>query len=359
MTFLMSPRLPFREPSPEFALAAACCAWAIGRTDQLGEWQGAVDGERFLAIVRRHRIAGLAWQALAHRSDVLSASASAELEREGRRVASDGLRAAAECHRLQKRCAAEGIYLMFLKGLPVGKLAYGNALVKTSWDIDILVPDPDVTRAGALLRAMGYVGPEVGRLAGLHRVHKESTWIGANQTPVELHTRLADSPRLLAGVGTGSPRQQVEVVPGVVLPTLAGDALLAYLAVHGASSAWFRLKWIADFAGLLSGHSGDQVEHLAESMRELGAGRSVGQALLLANWLFGTPVPASVTQDRSHWRLARIACDQLMAEREPTARPLGTATIHWSQLLLRPGARFAVEEGARQLGEIAHRRLRR
>lgn len=50
-----------------------------------------------------------------------------------------------------------------------------------------------------------------------------------------------------------SARQLVEVACGIELPTLARDEPSAHLCVHGASSAWFRLKWITDLAALIDG----------------------------------------------------------------------------------------------------------
>ena len=67
-----------------------------------------------------------------------------------------------------------------------------------------------------------------------------------------LHTRVADHPDLLSQVGIDSPIQIVTVAKHIALPTLARDELFAYLTVHGASSAWFRLKWITDLAALLA-----------------------------------------------------------------------------------------------------------
>jgi len=78
------------------------------------------------------------------------------------------------------------------------------------------------------------------------------------------------------------------VAPGIRLPTLARDEQFAYLCVHGASSAWFRLKWISDLAGVLHGQSGEMIERLFERSQALGAERAAGQALLLADRLFGS-----------------------------------------------------------------------
>jgi hypothetical protein len=127
--------------------------------------------------------------------------------------------------------------------------------------------------------------------------------------------------------------------------------MFAHLCVHGASSAWFRLKWIADLASLLSRWGGD-LQHLFQRSQPLGAGRSAGQALLLAHRLFETALPPHLLQslesDRSIRWLSKIALEQLLAP-EPGDRPFGTAMIHASQLRLRPDCAFQASEARRQI----------
>ena len=52
--------------------------------------------------------------------------------------------------------ASAGVALLFLKGLTVGKLAYGNAMLKMGWDIDLLVDPDQLVEAAGLLEARGY-----------------------------------------------------------------------------------------------------------------------------------------------------------------------------------------------------------
>jgi len=137
--------------------------------------------------------------------------------------------------------------------------------------------------------------------------------------------------------------------------------LFAYLAVHGASSAWFRLKWIADFAGLLHGRAAGEIARLYLASQNLGAGRAAGQALLLADALFGTltELPAlrdQIARDRATRRLFRAALGLLSGEpREPTQRLGGTFVIHWTQLLLLPGAAYKISEVSRQAQRLVTR----
>lgn len=159
-------------------------------------------------------------------------------------------------------------------------------------------------------------------------------------------------------VGAHSPSQCVEVGNGIRLPTLADEELFAYLAVHGASSAWFRLKWISDFAGVLHRRSAEEIKHLYRRSRQLSAGRAAGQALLLADALFDTLENApdlenELRSDRATHRLYRAALRLVTGEpREPTDRRFGTLTIHWTQLLLLPGIAYKLSEFRRQAARL-------
>lgn len=350
-------RPPFALPT-EFALAVECCRAGfagldMARGEELAE---STDWAAFLTIVRRHRIEALAWQAvrLLNPPDRVAD----ELAADARRISEQGLRSAAECRDLQRSFEKAGIEVLFVKGLTLGKLAYGNPFVKMGWDIDLLIDPATVGAAAEALVASGYslLMPErPERLARWHEARKESAWRNRGGVVVELHSRLADSDRLIPGITTASPRREVEIAPGVRLPTLAAEDLFAYLCVHGASSAWFRLKWISDLAGLLEDCGAGETERLYLRSQELGAGRAAAQALVLIAWLFGSPAPALTARlDRgtNRW-LAKRALKQLLAVQEPTRRPLGTVTIHASQFALLPGGDFKLAEFRRQFRDAA------
>src|SRR6185503_8385880 len=109
-------------------------------------------------------------------------------------------------------------------------------------------------------------------------------------TVLELHTAFVDSARMLGAVDIHAARQPVALPGNIVLDTLARDELFAYLAVHGATHAWSRLKWLADIAAFAA-REPEAVETLYRRSVALGAGRSGGQALLLAHDLLALPVP--------------------------------------------------------------------
>lgn len=360
-----------RAPSAEFDLLVACCRWPLTPAgyERIAAGVAVIDWARFLRLAARHRVEGIVAKALADAGVDFPLAAKAELFAAAGRIARQNLTLAAESIQLLRRLEHAGIAPLFVKGVTLGALAYGDIARKAGWDIDLLVAPTDLETAAAVLLDRGYTVtiPATDRpavdLPCWHRHAKESVWRSADGTiHVELHTALTDSPLLLPGAGTASPRRAVEVSPGLALPTLAEDELFAYLAVHGASSAWFRLKWIADFAALIGGETPAEIARLYRRSLELGAGRAAALALLLADGLFCVAMSPQLRRELQADQVTRWLV--VIARRKLTGRGgeieldrvvLGTATIHAAQLGLLPGWRFKRAELARLLMQTARR----
>jgi hypothetical protein len=107
---------------------------------------------------------------------------------------------------------------------------------------------------------------------------------------------------------------------------------------------------------LIHGCAPEELERLHQRSQELGAGRASGQALLLADAVYGTlgdarALKQSLERDGQTRRLLRTASRQLSGAAEPvepTSRPFGTMPIHYSQFFLRPGPAFKLSELVRQ-----------
>jgi len=348
------------EASNEFRLAVDCCRHAFDPVDdaRLAQTAGGVDWSRFLSVVERHRIAGLAWHALRELNLPMPEETREALASKSASIAAQGLQAAVQSAEISSALDRAGIRHLFVKGLLVGALAYPSPFIKQSWDVDLLVGEEAIEESAALLRTLGFelIFPSIGtdwpRLASWHRVQKDSAWRHERSgLVVELHSRLADNPLLIPDVDVTSPTRMVTLADGIALPTLEWPEMFAHLCVHGASSAWFRLKWIADLAALVS-RSTEPLESLFDRSQHLGSGRSAAQGLLLAHRLFDLQLPGRLLRclksDRAAIRLERAAMQQLLAP-EPGDRAFGTLTIHATQLLLLPGMGFKLAESRRQL----------
>lgn len=339
--------------SAELRLAVACCS-PLSDPERLAATARAVNWPRFVATIDRHRIAGLAARALA---GIAPGEAAAALAKRAQRDAAASLRAAAAIANLEPRFDAAGVRRLHLKGLTLSVLAYGDPFLKASADIDLLVDPVDIPAAAEVLADTGFVLAEPARLpqarlGDWHLRHKESVWFRwEDGVVIDLHSRLADSPALFP-LTVSAPSQRVAVASGLTISTLASEELLVYLAIHGASSCWFRLKWIADFAAL---------RETQPSLQSVGD-RSMAQALLLADVLFETGIGEIerdiLLSDPVHCRMLSLALDAIAAG-EPTERRFGTLPIHRNQLLMRPGLRFVVGEAWRQFGSLVSNRLAR
>lgn len=172
--------------------------------------------------------------------------------------------------------------------------------------------------------------------------------------PVELHTRLADHPRLLPGVTAAGRVERVDLGAAGPARTLSAETLFAYLCVHGAASGWWRLKWLADVSALISRRDRSQLERWCAAAAALGAGRAASQAFLLADALLGAAVPPELLlralQDRGAQRGAALAI-RLMnrgGPAEPAKLRWGVQPLRLPHFLLGSGLRFKVEELRRQ-----------
>ena len=351
--------------SREFQLMLDCCSGAFaGRESGPLQAPGIdFDWGNFVSLARRHRVQGIVWNTLNNAAFACPDHARKELAEDAAAIARNNLRAAVESKRLASLFEDARIPLRFVKGLTLGALAYRDPFLKMAKDIDLLVPAELVGEASQLLSAAGYAPIDLANdgtgesVTQWHLRSKESAWMhSGNGLHVDLHTRLADNPAFIPQVGMDSSPCLVRVAEGIELPTLPSEDLFPYLCVHGASSAWFRLKWISDFASLIWRVDEAQIALLYERSQRLGAGRSAAQALLLVRDLFGFGAGPdldhklrSIPANRILLAIALFHLEGWLGTREPTAIPLGTVGIHLSQLLLRPGMRYKFSELQRQV----------
>lgn len=353
--------------SAELQLCIQCCRAVFdrGNRNAIRDLSAAVDWDRVIRSARYHRIQGLVWNGLSNTEIDVPAQAAQALSADSEAIAAANLQIAGEASQLNSAFRSAGINLLFVKGLTLGALAYPNPFLKMGWDMDLLIDPRQLAPAAMLLRERGFVQTVPSMPASIQRWHgrrKESTWQRHGKQFVELHTRLADNRHLIPGIDVHSSRQEVDIAPGITLPTLGRDELFAYLCIHGASSAWFRLKWITDLAALL--HDAPDIERLYERSQQLSAFRAAGQALLLADRLYGTlrgsPLRDRLQGDRATRRLAEAAFRQIAGRaepREPTSTPFGTWRIHATQLSLKPGIGFKLGEIGRQIADAVTGRL--
>ena len=351
-----------KQHNPEFDLAVSCSRWP--RSDAADEQTramatgGSIDWDRFLRLVRRHRVEGLVVAAFARAGIVTPDHVSQALGAAARDIARQNLVYTAESARLSRMFAEAETPILFLKGLPLAIAAYGTLAVKKAWDVDILVLPEAASAAAVLLGEAGYerVLPPPSyserQVRLWFELSKETLWRHPQRgVHVELHTRLTDNALLLPGLSAASPSEEVELASGISVATLRRPELFSYLCVHGAAHSWSRLKWLADVAALINGDSPEELDRLYRQSLEIGAGRCSGQALTLCSMLFGTRLSADLEEelrrDRLTMWLVRTALRVLAgrgSEQELNETALGTLPILMGHFAMGRGWRYFLQE---------------
>lgn len=293
MTAPVSPRLA-QHPniSAEFAFVCACAALLHPpRTDDRYD---DLDGDTLAAIAHRHQVVPLVVEALKRRGLAIPPALAARYDPLA------PLRSAREAIRLHTLLIADEIEPILLKGSTLAMLAYGAIQRRQFGDIDLLVRPTEALRAARLLEDAGYrtlggAGDLSERVTRTMPLAKDiAIRHPGNRHIVELHWRMTDNLHERP-VRDREAIQWVELAPGAAVPTLATDALFAYVCNHGAAHLWARLRWLADVAALLAREAdgGDRVWHAAIARRQT---RAAASAILLAGHFFGTPPPHPPSQ---------------------------------------------------------------
>ena len=344
--------------SPEFRLATACAIWppSNGRTESIRDASaGPLDWDRFLQVVKRHRVAGLVQEGLTRAHTEIPAHISSKIAAETRASLQYNLASAAEASRVWHLFTEAHLPVMFIKGVSLAVLAYGNIGLRHSRDIDLLVPAPAISEACGILERCGYrrsLPPpnfsEAQLRTWLHRC-KEICYIhDGKQLVLELHSRLFDNSRLLSDIVIDGPLRIVSVTKEISLPTLGNADLFAYLCAHGAVCRWFRLKWLADIGALLAQQSESGIEQFYLAAEARGAGRSAAEAMLLCSHLLGTTIPERLLaklrrRPGIRW-LETTAFKAMSAEQIPPDLAFGTTWSSVARFLLGQDWRYWLAE---------------
>lgn len=325
-----------------------------------------------LRVLYRHRIIGLANRALAGASEFVPEFARHELHRRASAIARTNLSLAGESIRLDEAFRTAGIAAGFLKGPVLSLQLFGDVGRRHSRDLDLMVDQGDLVASAHLLKEMGYrsaSGVDADAIADWsQRLNQWEFRHGANGTLVELHWRLCPNARLAAPLAASLAWTPVAIAGDRMVSTLTGDALGAYLCLHGSLHAWSRLKWLADIDAWMACDA-DSPRRLLTYADSVGLGRPAGQALWLAAALLGTPLAPQTRQalkrDRAVRRLGNVALGVMAAggaatELEDTA--FGSARVRLSHFALAPGVRHWRAQFAAALAsadDLKHVRLPR
>lgn len=356
--------------SPSVQLAVACCAWppspaaddCIRRAAEL-----VTDWDAFDAVVRHHRVTPLVHRALIRARVVFPDGIRARQAERAVKLCRHALLMARECLLLEQAFDRANIPSLFLKGVSLAMLAYGDVGAKEACDIDLLVRRRDAGKAREILLGLGYESCPRGLTATQFdrwiETVKEAPFVCPDRRlVVDLHWELTNYPRLLPQIGAQGPTQVVPLTRGAIR-TLPDEPLFSYLCLHGAFHAWVRLKWLADLNGYAAKFRVSDLDRLIDRSHALGAHRSASVALRLCEQLFGLSLNARTLDMLEDNRATRAMIQNVLLaiDYRGGATDAGAYTAERVrrtvvQFLMAPGVAHLLEQ-ARHIWNSPHDRL--
>ncbi|MFC4103159.1 nucleotidyltransferase domain-containing protein [Paenibacillus xanthanilyticus] len=290
-----------------------------GETSALpDECLSGIDWAQFLRMVKHHRVYPLVYTNLKKSgAEAVPEFVMQSLYEDYCRNIFQMMRLTAEMERIYKTLQTNGIRTIVLKGPILANALYGNISMRTSKDLDMLIPASDVERMEEILREQGYDpthdAPQVlntkkWKTHHLAYSHKESG------IQIEVHWRLNPNTVKEPTFDELWERSNTSTLVSTPLHYLGDADLFQYLISHGARHGWFRLRWLCDIQSLLQREA--NWELTARMFRQYDAAHLGGQAVILANGLLGAPIPKGLRGLTTHPLALRLANDVLAFVRD-------------------------------------------
>ncbi|MGO4274859.1 nucleotidyltransferase family protein, partial [Paenibacillus sp. TAF58] len=255
-----------------------------------------IDWGAFLQLARHHRVFSLLYTNLRKTdSDWVPPYVMNTLQMDYQENTFNMLRLSAEMEQTCKLFSDSDISTIVLKGPVLAVDLYGDVSLRTSRDLDILIPIENVDQAEELLRSQGYVKEEEYNtiLNDWKWRHHHVTFIHPDKrVTLEIHWRLSPGPGKEPSFGELWGRKRKSTITSHPVYYLGREDLFLFLASHGARHGWSRLRWLADIDRITRQDIDDAKLHsLLMKNRQLHLG---AQAIILAAQLLHTPLTAEM-----------------------------------------------------------------
>lgn len=238
-----------------------------------------INWEHFVELTLHHRVYPYLYPRLAKAGDAVPPAALQRLKREYQRNTLQMLQLSGEMGALAEALAGRSIRSLFLKGPVLAQELYGDLSLRTSRDLDFLVPMEDLEQAEALLVELGYVKEEdFESVLGdwKWRQHHNTYQHPVTRVTAEIHWRLSPAPSKEPKFDALWERSRISPL-GRHVRYLGPEDLFMYLAVHGARHGWSRLRWLMDIDRLLGREPGARPVGRRPDEKQAGQGPGVSQ----------------------------------------------------------------------------------
>lgn len=206
-----------------------------------------------------------------------------------------------EMLRIMKLLEENGIQALAIKGPVLSQIIHGDVTSRQYADIDILIHQSDLWRAGEVLSENSYVfdhGLKFLKNKTLLKIAKDVTFSNPlNNIHTEVHWRLFSGKlfaksnlKLFHETPTMCRINQREIA------TLDHSINLLYLLLHGSKHMWERIEWIVDIDRLIRSKEDIDWDLIYRSAQVMEIEPMVFLGLAISRELFGTPIPVQMAE---------------------------------------------------------------
>ncbi|MCR2802508.1 nucleotidyltransferase domain-containing protein [Paenibacillus soyae] len=280
--------------SQELRLLLAMLEMEEGSELTFEQWEllQEIDWHAFIELARHHRVfptIHLKLQEL--KTPHIPLFVSGMFQRDYYRNTLQMLALSGEMEQLSSRFADKDIRALFLKGPVIAADLYGDVSLRTSCDLDLLVPMGQLETTEELLISLGYEKDDY-----ISSVLNDWKWRHHHLTfhhpskgiKVEVHWRLNPAPSKEPSFDELWSRKRKSSLISRPIYYLGREDLFLFLVSHGARHGWSRLRWLLDIKKLMNQRvDWPRLTHLLKKHHYHNIG---GQALFLAARLLAAPL---------------------------------------------------------------------
>ena len=212
-----------------------------------------LDWDGFEAALRQHRLQPLLIRGLrAMDADVVEQTPDLKKYRgQQNKYTNESIQRLQALAQVSAALADKGIRMLSMKGPLLSMELYGDPSLRTSRDLDVMVPEEDLDRAGEILMELGYE-PEVNpfhktplrrKFYGVVDLEKHMVYQKENIC-LELHWK--GSAQAEENFDVQWEKREEQLILGKRIAVLGMDDRYPALIVHAAEHGFHRLRWLLD-----------------------------------------------------------------------------------------------------------------
>ncbi|WP_191565593.1 nucleotidyltransferase family protein [Metabacillus idriensis] len=213
-----------------------------------------IDWAMFLEQSKHHRIYPVLYTKIKNKYEgFIPANVMKILSLEYKRNTFIMLHLSAEMERVSEIFTEEKIRLLFLKGPVIAHNLYGDISLRTSSDLDFLIPLEELEKAESILVRQGYEKDDYIKTVlndWKWRHHHVTYFHPEKRIKLEIHWRLNPGPGAEPSFNELWERKRKSEFTTYPVYFLGTEDLFLFLVSHGARHGWSRLRWLLDILQL-------------------------------------------------------------------------------------------------------------